>query len=45
MQSSSASKAEMDKIRAEENGAFEVNSAEMEKGLNGIKMALKVLND
>ena len=37
--------AEMDKIRAEEKGAFEVNSAEMEKGLNGIKMALKVLND
>ena len=36
---------EMDKIRAEEKGAFEVNSAEMEKGLNGIKMALKVLND
>ena len=37
--------AEMDKIRAEEKGAFEVNSAEMEKGLNGIRMALKVLND
>ena len=35
----------MDNIRAEEKGAFEVNSAEMEKGLNGIKMALKVLND
>ena len=33
LQNSSASKAEMDKIRAEENGAFEVNSAEMEKGL------------
>jgi chromosome segregation ATPase len=37
--------AEMDKIRGEEKGAFDVNSAEMEKGLNGIKMALKVLND
>jgi chromosome segregation ATPase len=37
--------AEMDKIRAEEKAAFDVNSAEMEKGLNGIKMALKVLNE
>jgi len=37
--------AEMDKIRAEEKAAFDVNSAEMEQGLNGIKMALKVLND
>jgi len=37
--------AEMDKIRAEEKEAFDTNSAEMEKGLNGVKMALKVLND
>jgi len=37
--------AEMDKIRGEEKGIFDVNSAEMEKGLNGIKMALKVLNE
>merc|ERR1719230_1828095 len=37
--------AEMDKIRAEEKEAFDANSAEMEKGLNGVKMALKVLND
>merc|ERR1719198_1572834 len=37
--------AEMDKIRAEEKAAFDTNSAEMEKGLNGVKMALKVLND
>jgi chromosome segregation ATPase len=37
--------AEMDKIRAEEKAAYEANSAEMEKGLNGIKMALKVLNE
>merc|ERR1719281_1803672 len=35
----------MDKIRAEEKAAWEVNSAEMEKGLNGIKLALKVLNE
>ena len=37
--------AEMDKICGEEKDAFDQNSAEMEKGLNGIKMALKVLND
>jgi len=37
--------AEMDKIRAEEKSQWEVNSAEMEKGLNGIKLALKVLNE
>merc|ERR1740138_207828 len=35
----------MDKIRAEEKAAWETNSAEMEKGLNGIKLALKVLNE
>merc|ERR1719398_358827 len=33
--------AEMDKIRAEEKAHCETNSAEMEKGLNGIKLALK----
>merc|ERR1719410_2107361 len=37
--------AELDKIRAEEKAAFATNSAEMEKGLDGVKMALKVLND
>jgi chromosome segregation ATPase len=37
--------AEMDKLRAEEKSAFDVNSAEMEKGINGVQMALKVLND
>jgi len=37
--------AEMDKIRAEEKAAWETNSAEMEKGLGGIKLALKVLNE
>jgi len=37
--------AQMDKIRGEEKAAFEVNSAEMEKGLNGVKLALKVLNE
>jgi len=37
--------AEMDKLRAEENSAFVKNSAEMKKGINGVQMALKVLND
>jgi predicted nucleic acid-binding Zn-ribbon protein len=37
--------AEMDKLRAEEKAAFEVNSAEMEKGVKGIQLALKVLNE
>merc|ERR1712063_132617 len=32
-------------IRAEEHAAWETNSAEMEKGLNGVKLALKVLNE
>merc|ERR1719215_148439 len=40
-----ASQAEMDKLRAEEKAIFEANSAETEKGLNGIKLALKVLNE
>jgi len=39
------SQAEMDKIRAEEKAVFEANSAETEKGLNGVKLALKVLNE
>merc|ERR1719261_2309994 len=37
--------AEMDKLRAEEKGAFDKNSAEMEKGIKGVKLALKVLNE
>merc|ERR550537_354589 len=37
--------AEMDSIRAEEKAAFDKNSAEMEKGIKGVKLALKVLND
>merc|ERR1719488_392464 len=39
------SQAEMDSIRAEEKGAFDKNSAEMEKGIKGVKLALKVLNE
>merc|ERR1719172_412107 len=37
--------AEMDKLRAEEKAAYDKNSAEMEKGVKGIRLALKVLND
>merc|ERR1719420_1941274 len=37
--------AEMDKLRAEEKAAFDKNSAEMEKGIKGVKLALKVLNE
>merc|ERR1719217_343732 len=36
---------EADKIRAEEKAAFDTNSAEMEKGIEGVKLALKVLNE
>jgi hypothetical protein len=37
--------AEMDKLRSEEKSAFDANSAEMEKGIDGVKLALKVLNE
>merc|ERR1719160_1980659 len=37
--------AEADKLRAEEKAAFDTNSAEMKKGVEGVKLALKVLND
>merc|ERR1711972_787067 len=37
--------AQMDKLRAEEKKAFEKNSADMKKGVEGVKMALKVLNE
>jgi len=37
--------AELDKVRAEEKAAFDVNSAEMKKGVEGVKMALKVLRE
>merc|ERR1719393_771512 len=39
------SQAEMDKLRVEENTAYVTNKAEMEEGLEGIKLALKVLRD
>jgi chromosome segregation ATPase len=37
--------ATMDKVRAEEKTAFETNSAEMKKGVDGVKLALKVLRE
>jgi hypothetical protein len=40
-----ASQAEMDKMRQEEKAIYEKNKPEMEQGLEGIKMALKVLRD
>merc|ERR1719379_2759753 len=39
------SQAEMDKIRQEENSEYKVNKEEMEQGLEGIKLALKVLRE
>jgi len=39
------SQAEMDKLRAEEKAAYTTNRAEMEKGVEGIKLALKVLRE
>jgi len=39
------SQAEMDKLRSDEKAAFEANSAEMEEGIKGVKMALKVLSE
>merc|ERR1719356_135530 len=35
----------MDKLRAEEKAAFDANSADMEQGLAGVKLALKVLRE
>jgi len=39
------SQAEMNTIRSEEKSAFQANEKEMKEGINGIKMALKVLRD
>jgi chromosome segregation ATPase len=36
---------EMDKIRADEKATYEKNKPEMEQGLKGVKLALKILND
>jgi len=38
-------RAEADNLRTEEKAAFDKNSAEMKQGIEGVKMALKVLKD
>merc|ERR1719497_183826 len=40
-----SSQAEMDKLRAEQKAAYEAARADLEKGLTGLKMALKILSD
>merc|ERR1719331_1165730 len=35
----------MDRVRSEEKAAFDKNHPEMEQGLKGVKLALKILND
>jgi hypothetical protein len=40
-----ASQREMNKLRKDENDLYVTNKADMEQGLNGIKLALKVLRD
>merc|ERR1719160_58974 len=39
------SQADMDKVRDEEKTAYEANKKEMEEGLEGVKLALKVLRE
>jgi len=41
----SKSQTDMDRIRGEEKAAFTANHPEMEQGLKGIKIALKILNE
>merc|ERR1719311_1041916 len=36
---------EMDKLREEEKAAYEKNRPEMEQGLEGVKLALKILRE
>merc|ERR1719217_2059031 len=40
-----SAKAEADKLRTEEKAAYDANSAEMKQGIEGVKMALKVLKE
>lgn len=40
-----SSQAQMNKIRAEEKEAFATNKADMEQGIQGVKMALKILTE
>jgi len=40
-----AAQSEMDKLRGEESAVYKKNKADMEEGLQGVKLALKVLSD
>jgi len=40
-----STQSEMDRIRGDEKATYEKNRPEMEQGLKGIKLALKILND
>jgi len=40
-----AAQAEMDKIRAEEKATYEANKPQMEQGIKGVKLALKILTE
>merc|ERR1719497_10466 len=40
-----SAQAEMDKLREEESTAYKKNKAELDQGLDGVKLALKVLSD
>merc|ERR1719401_3341379 len=40
-----ASQADMDKLRAQENEDYTKNKADLEQGIEGVKIALKVLRD
>jgi len=37
--------AEMDRLRGEQKTSFDADKAELEKGITGVKLALKILND
>merc|ERR1719480_616580 len=39
------SKASMDNLRREENAAFAASKADLEKGITGLKLAIKILNE
>merc|ERR1739847_124257 len=39
------SQAEMDKMRLEEKAAFQSNKADMDQGIQGVRMALRVLRE
>jgi hypothetical protein len=41
----SRTQSEMDELRAKEKGDYDKNKPEMEMGLKGVKLALKILND